>query len=415
MLCGVNHEKVACADPPRSPASTAGNSTPPLSASSSHFISGVLEEVVEDVLIIGTSSWTLSLITAEDIARLCRCICKSHEAFCSEWIHPEVIIAWRLFQAADANYNGYVTSMELHKVLVSMNPRLSLRDQRDLCVPSSSLEHLTMLYWDVLMWWTKLPISDPERRIVESSVVRKLIVASDGLWAGLNLSALLRVWKTMCRSVGYLFRYEAMKYVESAFQAVKNQDMADPTFVAELEVILYLIQESVGRLGKTASRVWSKFQEIDSDQDGKLSEIELHSLLSTENLRCVPTSTLPISRSTSGTSSVLGSPEDGQEKQAEYSFFQILDAMLESCEIVVSSKTDCTVPGRRSPPSFSSKWSSFWRRIFRSSKPRLLTDKKNNPNTIRSALTVYLKLYLDLEQWRGQKVSELGALASSPL
>ena len=52
MLCGVNHEKVACADPPRSPASTAGNSTPPLSASSSHFISGVLEEVVEDVLII---------------------------------------------------------------------------------------------------------------------------------------------------------------------------------------------------------------------------------------------------------------------------------------------------------------------------------------------------------------------------
>lgn len=417
MLCGVNQEKVASVGPPRSPASTAGNSTPPISTSSSHFVSSVIEEVAEDVLIIGASSWTMPLVSAEDIARLCRCISKAHEAFAGRDVHPEPMIAWRLFQAADSNYNGYVTSTDLQHVLISLNPRLSMRNLQAPPAPLPSAEHLTLLYWDALMWWTKLDISDADRRILESGAVRKLVVASDGLWAGLNLSALLRVWKTVCRSAGYLFRYEAMRYVESAFLTVRRQEMTDSTLFAELEVVMYLISESVGRVGKTAARMWSRFAELDSDGDGKLSQLELQSLLTRENLRCTPTADLPISRSTSGTSSLFDSSDDGEEKFAQYSMIQILDAMLESCEIVISSKTDCAIPGRRVAPSFSSKWSSFWRRVFRPSRPRPSSRRtgEGNPDDVRAALTVYLKLYFDLEQWRGQKLTELSALASAPM
>ncbi len=424
------NQKIACLEAPQSPASTAGNSTPPLSASSSLFQSALLDEVVEDVLIIGSSSWTLSLESSEDIARLSRCIWKAHEPFNSLGVSTEAIIAWKLFQAADVNYNGYVTSSDLRKVLVSLNPRLANMDQRLLAPFNDGDLNLTMLFWDALVWWNKMPISDPERRIVEHAIVSKLVVPSDGLWTGLSLSALLRVWKTVCRSAGYLFRYEAMKYLESAFSAVKSQEILENSYLAQVEVILYLIEESANALGRNAGKMWSEFCEQDSDFDGAISQEELDALLGKLNLRCVPAPTLPISRSTSGSSSLLGSQDleqDGSdEKGSQYTLLQMLDAMLESSEIVVSSKTELCLAGKRgrsaSSQSFTSKWNNFWRTIFKSSQRSgsrrtavLLRLERKGPTRVKSALGSYVKMYLDMEQWRGQKLCELSALSSAPL
>ena len=401
MLCGIGNEKIASVAPPRSPASTAGYSTPLSAQSFASYAEDILHEIAEDVLIIGSTSWTLSLTTSEDIARLCRCVTKAHEPFASPSIHAESLISWRLFQAADRNYNGYVTPVDLYKVLVSMNPRIRV-------VEDVAGDNLTMLYWDTLVWWTNLDLSDADRRIVERNVMEKLVVPSDGLWAGLSLSALLRVWKTVCRSTGYLFRYETKRYLESTFASLKSQSRT-----SDLDLVLYLIQETISRLGKHAGKMWEAFLELDTDDDGRLSEAELHTLLRKLNLKCVPIPTLPISRSTSDSSNMDDTPNEENERGCgtQFSLIQMLDAMLESCEIVITLKSDhSAVPGQRTETylqlrkSWTSKWKGLWKKMTKPQRKR--PSMARHSSTFNdSILRVYIRTLLNLEQWRGQKLA----------
>ena len=408
MICGATQQKNSCPEVPASPASTAGNSISSASGSSIRSTLHLLNDFAEDVLILNGGSWTLPLDSSEDIARLCRCIRLAHEPFLSSGADCDAVLAWRLFQAADHYYNGYVTFSDIDKLLVSFHPSLA---QIERLSSESDDGHLPMVYWDVLSWWQRRAFSETERHTIEHHVMRRIVVASDGLWAGLNLGALLRIWKTICRSVGYLYRFHAQRYLHSTFLALRS-------LPAELEAVLILTSEAIDRISKKAGNAWIRFMELDTDDDGKLSETELSMLLDDQHLKCSPIATIPISRSTSGSSSMLIDPD--MDDKSVFTFIQVMDAMLEIREMSPSfaSKTIRLLPGQQPELiSFSDKWNDFWRTL----KPQKRKTKYMYPlarcfgdaeRTART-LSVYVKTYLDVEQWRGQKCTEEGTLSSS--
>jgi hypothetical protein len=408
MICGATQEKNPCPAVPTSPASTAGNSLSSASRSSIQSTLHLLNDFAEDVLILNGGSWTLPLDSSEDIARLCRCIRLAHEPFMAKTVSSDAILTWRLFQAADHYYNGYVTFSDIDKLLVSFHPSLG---QIERASSDSDSGHMPMVYWDVLSWWQRRAFGDTERRTIEHHVLRRVVVASDGLWAGLNLGALLRIWKTVCRSVGYLFRFHAQRYLHSTFLALRS-------LPAELEAVLILISEAINRISKKAGNAWVRFIDLDADDDGKLSELELATLLDDQRLKCSPIATIPISRSTSGSSSMLIDPDI--DDKSVFTFIQVLDAMLEIREVSLSlsSKTIRLLPGQQPELStFSDKWNDFWRTL----KPQKQNGKHlrplarcfGDPEKTARTMSVYVKTYLDIEQWRGQKCTEEGTLSSS--
>ena len=405
MLCGVAQEKALSVEAPVSPASTAGNSSSHISDSSIISTLHLLADVANDVLLLTASTWHSSVESSEDIARLCRSVSVAQEVFMNIKVSKEAIVAWRIFQGCDHNYNGYVTRSEIRKLLVSFHPGLGLRDQTD-----EPANNLPMVFWDVLSWWRQVDLSDSERRTIEHYVLKRLIVPSDGLWAGLGVNALLRVWKTVCRSSGCLFRYEADRYLRSTFLALRSVP-------SELELVLLLIRESVDKLGNRAGAAWRAFIDFDDDDDGKLSDEQLRTLLKTQRLKCVPVSALPISRSTSGSSSLFVDDEDCGENL--FSFIQVLDGMVETGEINVNFsrlKSVRLLPGQHQVTnSFSDRMSEFWRTLQRKKKQPIIPISRlsQDPLLMARALPVYVKTYLDVEQWRGHRCTDLGSITAA--
>ena len=416
MLCGSSSNKERPVMTPKSPASTAGNSTP-CSESSFDIIGSILRgDLKDDVLVLDKVTWKLPLTTPEDAARLCRSICAVNESFRSPLVSKTTLVAWRLFQASDNMYNGYVTANDLNKIILSALPRMP--HVNGPYVDVSDGGNQTFLFWDVLVWWRDLPISDTERQIVHHNVLKRIIVPSDGLWAGVGVSATLRVWSSMCRSSGFLFRSMAESYMQSAFRSVKAQGLPKiDTLKAQLEVVLLLINQAVDRVNKArASCMWRAFMDQDGDDDGIIdSESAISVLNRCKNLPIAeswPIGPPPVSRSSSSSTSLdyqLGKSQDC------YSFVQLLDWLMRSSYSSVRPGQQVSLlPGEIGKSNFTSAWTDFWSKLVRPKSPfaplgRVTKRQPLDSEVIYPVLTNYVKQYLDIEQWRGQFAAELKA------
>ena len=348
----------------------------------------------DDVLLLDAAPWNHPLITPEDIALLSRSVLAAHEVFNFDAVSAQSLTAWRMFQAADKCYNGFVTTGELQRLIATVSPRLAHPDRG--VIDSTDGGNTALVLWDILCWWREADLASHERKAVEHHVLNRLIVPSDGLWAGVSTNAILRIRKSVCRSSGHLFRYQAEHYLQSAFRTIDSQGGT-----GKLEIVLYLIRQVMDRLGRSALKIWKKFIDLDDDDDGLLDEDQLSLLLSSVDLKAVPTSDGPASRTTSCSS--LDS-EPAFALKPKFSLVQILEAIANDVKI-----EPLLLPGQQAAPTVTSKFQDFLKRLIppptKLSPP--LRRLQKTPEITSSVLRTYIRAYLDVEQWRGQKWSEL--------
>jgi hypothetical protein len=406
MLCGSMPEKSGCLNSPKSPASTAGNSNCESEESFNLSLSLGRGDLRDEVLVLDKVSWNEQLATPEDVARLSRSILAVNELFLSPAAALAAKIVWRMFQAADKGYNGYITASGLNRVLLTVLPRIS--HMKGPFVDLSDGGTRTMLYWDVLSWWRELDLSDTERQIVHHNVIKRMVVPSDGLWAGVGLGATVRVWGIICRSCGFLYRFHAENYILMAFRQIQSQGLTkEEMMFAQLEVALILIRDSLFRIGdRKAFKVWRSFLQLDLNDDCSINYQSLCETLTKEKLAIPPEwSTAPMSRSSSSSvDDCISEPDD----KSQFSLVQVLDSIVRRGCIQVGRHIS-VLPGQPIPSNFVSEVSSFFTKLVTAapqSLPPLIRAKSNRDD---SAVRKYVKQYLDVEQWRGQIAAELKA------
>lgn len=399
MLCGSTNEKAGCFSGPKSPASTAGNSTP-RSIKSIDFASSLIwGELKEEVLLLSATPWIYPLVTPEEIAKLSRSICLAHECFLGLGESGSTLAAWRLFQAADNTYQGYVTMRDLEQVvrgiLPRLDPDLSGFSQRDSAVP--------LVFWDVIGWWRELDLTDREREVIEVSLIKRTVVPSDGLWTGVSIGSSVRVWKNVCRSAGHLFRFQAQSFLESTFRAIQAQGLTRFDLLkAEKEVLHYLISESMVRIYPKGVCLWEEFVKLDEKGEGYMGAEGARSILrkmKINNYDQMLSHILPITnRSESLDTSALLMVDS-----TKYSLLQLVEALSTKLDF---SKNIKIFPGNQNPPKIGSLISSFFTfPVFL--RPRTKPIIESSTNFAARHVKILVKQYLDLEQWRGQKSAEL--------
>jgi hypothetical protein len=99
----------------------------------------------------------------------------------------------------------------------------------------------------------------------EEVIANQIIVPSDGLWAGVGLSSQLRVWGTMCKSIGHMYRYQAEKEL-----------LALPINVSNFINILELIKNNLINLN--CFNLFKLFTAIDLEDKGWILEDQLEIL-----------------------------------------------------------------------------------------------------------------------------------------
>jgi len=392
MLCGSSSsEKAGCFSGPKSPASTAGQSTPHSSFRIEFASSLIWSELKEEVLLLSATPWKYPLVTPEEIARLSRSISSAQEYFLSTGISVPAVVAWRIFQAADNTYQGYVSERDLQGVVRGILPQTGLHSELD------SLSDAPLVFWDVIAWWRELELTEMERQVLENCLIKRVIVPSDGLWAGLSVCSSVRVWKSVCRSVGHLFRFQAQSLVESTFQAIQAQGLMRADLLsAEKEVLEYLIGESMSRIYSKGRKLWIEFNKQDHDGDGLIKlEAATHILkkLNVDNRDLWHIPPL-ISRS------AASQDESYITTSCRLSLVQLVEALSETLKLSsrISSHQLMSQQRRLHIPDFLSNVYYFFV-SSRKSQSAMLTS----PTSVK----VFLRQYLDLEQWRGQKAAQL--------
>ena len=362
MLCGQMSFEKGCLTSPKSPASTAGNSTFGREPTSDYIRTLFQNGLQDEVLISNTIAWDLPLSNPEETALLSRAIGESSSFFTSVHSPLSCLIAWRLFQAADRGYNGFVTRSDLQRVLLAVFPSCV-----DMISSSDETSSTLWLYWDVLVWWDELDLDPQLSAMLERNVLKKLVVPSDGLWAGVGLSASLRIWKTVCYSVGCQFRYCAQNYLQAVFREPR------------LDVIVLLMTESLSKISPQALSLWKRFIALDTDSIGYLNASQVAQILRKPSYDLPPTY-LPRSLDVTN------------DHSTQYSFVHVLD------NASVNPRNLPLFPTQRCPAETS--FTLVMKRLFKPDKPISLLNSDQN------ALQTYAKQYLDIEQWRGQYLAQ---------
>ena len=415
MFCASVNDKGGCLTIPKSPASTAGNSTPHREPSFDFSSSLLRGDLKDEVLVLNNVTWLYPLVSPQDIARLSRSICLANEAFTCSDMNASALTAWRIFQAADRGYNGYIASADLHRVMVGAVRRASFSDRP--LVPMNEDANTPLLYWDVLSWWRGADVTESERLRIEHHFARRVVVPSDGLWAGVGTSATLRVWNNICRSTGHLFRFQAENYIQATFRTVESQGMLKADILAaELEVVLYLIREALHRVSKPAAvTLWTGFMRQDTDDTGRLDFDKVDRLLRSMHMSLESVSSNPPPTSRSSSNSSYEEPEDldGPGKPRQYTLVYLLDGLVRAGDIRVGRHM-AIPPGRRNPTSFTTSFTEFWSKLIpgAASKPLPPIDrvKARAERRLSQVVRTYVEQYLALEQWRGQMSAELKAV-----
>ena len=396
MLCGSSsNEKAGCFSAgPKSPASTAGQSTP-RSSSGIQFASPLIwSELKEEVLLLSATAWKYPLVTPEEIARLSRSISSAQKYFLSPGISVSAVVSWRIFQAADNTYQGYVSERDLQRVVRGVLPQSGLESDID------SFSDAPLVFWDVIAWWRELELTEKERQVLENFLIKRVIVPSDGLWAGLSVCASVRVWKSVCRSVGHLFRFQAQSFVESTFKAIQSEQglLRADLLSAEKEVLMYLIGESMGRIYSRGRKLWIEFSKQDHDGDGLIKLEAATHILKKLNVNNRELWHIPplISRS------AASQDESYITTSCRVSLVQLVDALSETLKFSSRISSDQLVSRRFHITDFLSNFYNF----FVSSILSYRKSKSASP-TSSTSVKVLLRQYLDLEQWRGQKAAQL--------
>lgn len=382
MLCtGIVPEK-GCLTSPKSPASTAGNSTPRPERTMAFPESLFLGELNDEVLICSNIAWDLPVESPQEIAFLSRAVCEASNVFTSHCIATGSLVPWRLFQAADRGYHGYVSRSELNRVMLSVSPR-TIMGEIDMGLDDDPGEE--WLFWDVLVWWRAMDFAPPVRGIIEHNVLNRLVVPSDGLWAGVGLGASIRVWKLLCRSTGYHFRFCAENYVYSMFVRHRDEQI-DTSYVSQLELLVYLIQQCLTRIDPKLIGVWYSFTQADVHDRGALNELDLKSF-----------STLGPKPSQNDQFNPRSVSTDCCES-GTLTFIQFINALFAGR---LARKVRPILPNH---VTRENTFVQFWKRIFKTKQtpPPLVRAQSADSHTIRT----YAKQYLDLEQWRGQFVCQ---------
>ncbi len=335
------------------------------------------------------------------------------------------VVAWRIFQAADRGYNGYITPEELKKVTSSIIPSMSRYDDY-----SEPTVDKTVLFWDVLLWWREVRMPRQLKTLVEENVLERLVVPSDGLWAGVSLNSSLRIWKNMCRSIGYLYRYSGENYLSSACRSIHSHGLSrEDALYARIEIVCLFIQECLYRVHADLAKVWKCFAQLDQDARGYLDQDHLEYLCDRLKLPCGDDDFFSplihqdriMSRSESSIDEYSCSPPELQSGQ-RFMLVEILDFMVNTSKPAAAATAGSSgreifsvhldvLPGRRNPSG------GFWEKVKKKFKLGPSTDVgKIVIDRLKSGIAVsnvepatvfrtLVKQYLDLEQWRGQLLS----------
>ena len=354
--------------PPKSPASTAGYSTPATSFTPSVTPSIILDSVRNEATVLNKVTWKYPLTTPRDVARLSRAICHNNTRLIDRFRGTAPLVAWRLFQACDKGYNGFVIADDVNRVIASLTST-EISEAISFHHDSSN----PVMLWDLMVWWRSLKRLGSSRQVIEKVILNDLVVPSDGLWAGIGLNATVRVWKNVCRCVGYLFRYHAENALSRPFQSVRDVH-------GRADVVLYLIREALSRISERAVSIW----------DHMFGAIDL--------------SMCPLVFSAEYINSKYALEADDSSHFVDYL------ELLSSKEIGLGkiSTTISTLPGTRDPPK---GFKEVVRSIFRPANWRNRRGKFMNeaisPIQKQEILRFLIRQYLDIEQWRGQYLSTL--------
>jgi hypothetical protein len=416
MICGsFMADKAGCLSTPKSPASTAGHTS--IDEESSFNLSRSISkgELKNDVLVLRTIAWGHTLDSPEEVARLSRATGRVHALFTASHVPRSALVAWRIFQASDRHYNGYTSLEDMKKVTTSVIPSVSRMDfpLDETETPDSSIDTDTILFWDVLLWWRELRMPRQLKSLVEDNVIHRLVVPSDGLWAGVSINASLRIWQNMVRSAGYLYRFCGENYIASACRSMgqTHQGLSrDDSLIARIELVSLFIHECLSRVHFDLPKVWKVFAQIDQDSRGFLNDDQLEEL--SDKLRLsgsgdemhyfslLSCEDPVLSRSESTDDFDTGS---GQR----FLLVEILSYLIKQHPVPLSGNIS-VLPGHRNPSS--GIWDKMKRKLRLGSASdvgKILIDRLRSGVAVSTAdpnavFRTLVRQYLDLEQWRGQ-------------
>ena len=372
MVCGSTIlDKPGCLSaPPKSPASTAGNSTPATGLTPSATPSIIADGIRNEALVLSKVTWKFPLSTPRDVARLSRAICRNNALLIDRCHASAPVVAWRLFQAADRSYNGFVMSEDVNRILTAVLPTDSLQNMlfhQDNTAPR--------LLWDVMIWWRSMKHHPQQKLLIERYVFTDLVVPSDGLWAGIGLNATIRVWKNVCRCVGHLFRYHAENALSRLFQSIRDVN-------GRVDIVLYLIRQSLSRISEKSVSLW----------DDMFSSLDL-----SRSPLLFPTI-----------------PNHEHDPGDPVHFVDHLDLLeKESGGLGRISNNVLRLPGTRdSPTTFGGYLKHMLQNTFRRShwtrrSKKFMTNQNISLVQKLDILRFLIKQFLDIEQWRGQYASAL--------
>ena len=371
MVCGsMILDKSGCLSaPPKSPASTAGYSTPAVGLTPSVTPSIISDGTRDEALVLNKVTWKYPLTTSQEVARISRAICHNNALLVDRSRGQLPVFAWRMFQACDRGYNGFIIAEDVNSVLSSAGSpgaQNSLVFQHDSADP--------VMLWDLMIWWRSLKHSPGPRQVIERYLLNDIVVPSDGLWAGVGLNATIRVWKNTCRCVGYLFRYHAETSLSRPFHSIREVH-------GRVDIVQYLIHEALLRISERALSLWEDL----------LASLDLSA--------STPTflgTSLPHKYGFAGIDSIH--------------FVDFLELLLQrenglgKLSVNISS-----FPGSRDPPKgFKDYFKALFRPLRRRSVRRsALLSEASSLSAKQEILRFLIRQYLDIEQWRGQFSSTL--------
>lgn len=370
MVCGsMLLDKSGCLSAaPKSPASTAGYSTPAIGMTPSVTPSIISDGIRNEALVLNKVTWKYPLTTSREVARISRAICRNNALLVDRSRGQLPVFVWRMFQACDKGYNGFIMAEDVNLILSSAIPPDS---PKPLVFYHDSSD--PVLLWDLIVWWRSLKQSPVSRQNIERYLVNDLVVPSDGLWAGVGLNATIRVWKNTCRCVGYLFRYHAESSLSRPFHSVREVH-------GRVDIVQYLIHEALLRISERALSLW----------EDVISTID-----PTTNSPMFVGSCLPHKYEFEGIDSghfvdyleLLSQRENG----------------LGKLSVNISS-----FPGSRDPPKgLKDYFKSLFRPLRRRARRSSLLSDVASPSAKQEILRFLIRQYLDIEQWRGQFSSTL--------
>jgi hypothetical protein len=262
-----------------------------------------------------------------------------------------------------------------------------------------------LMFWDILVWWRELSLRPVEKEKLLRYIITDLVVPSDGLWAGIGLNSLVRVWKNICRSVGYLFRFNAENYLGLTFRSIEDYHVSShETREAQIDVVLFLIKEALLRINGRAYKAWQDFMYLDkTDLIGSVStNILKASLFDSYGITEIVDSEVGskiYSRS-------MSMDDDGESSSESRTLFvEILDMMADTH--FKTTQNIGVFPGNRNPKK---TLFDYMRNMFEPADRTKLT-RPSELKFLRSPVVksqscqlikILIKHYLDIEQWRGQ-------------